>query len=132
VDHNYVKVIYRTLSDYGHFHSLYIANSLKQNCSNTRLKPPCVYETTYTAGQVLKIQGRVHRNGGLFLGENLQIFFTNTVGRLDEPQAAARLRYEEEARQMYVRHECNASRDVICQDCEKCVSCPPFVSFLNT
>jgi len=103
--HNYVKVVYRTLSDYGYFHSLYIGDVLEQNCSNTRLKPPCVFEKTYTPGQVLKIEGRVWRNGGLFLGENLQIFFTNPIGRLDEPQSTERNMYEAQARQMYVLQE---------------------------
>jgi hypothetical protein len=40
--------------------------------------PPCVFETTYTAGHVLKIEGRVYQNRGLYLGENLQIFFTHS------------------------------------------------------
>ena len=78
MDHNHVKVVYRTLSDYGYIHSLYIGGVLRQNCSNTKFKPPCVFETTYTAGQVLKIEGRVYQNRGLYLGENLQIFFTHS------------------------------------------------------
>ena len=69
--HTVVKVIYR--AEQNNFMYLYIDNVLKQTCADTRGKPACEYQTTYSAGQVLELRG----DHWVFLGENLQFFFTN-------------------------------------------------------
>ena len=97
--HTVVRVIYRALLN--SFVYLYIDNVLKQTCADTRWNSPCEFQTAYTTGQVLELRG----DDWVFLGENLQFFFTN-------PQA--RLMYR------YVQQECNASRDVVCQECQTC------------
>jgi len=98
-EHTVVKVIYRALLN--NFMYLYIDNVWKQTCADRRWNSPCEFQTGYTAGQVLELRG----DDWVFLGENLQFFFTN-------PQA--RLMYR------YVQQECNASRDVVCQQCQTC------------
>ena len=60
-----------------------------------------VYQTNYSAGQILRIQEfSAYQDGGI--GKNLKI-------RLYKPCTL-----------LYVKNECNASRDVICQQCQKC------------
>jgi hypothetical protein len=59
-----------------------------------------VYQQKYSAGQILRIQEfSAYHNGGI--GKNLKITL-------------------QDACDIYVRHECNASRDVICQQCQTC------------
>jgi hypothetical protein len=59
-----------------------------------------VYKQKYSAGQILRIQEfSAYHNGGI--GKNLKITL-------------------QDACVTYVRHECNASRDVICQQCQTC------------
>jgi hypothetical protein len=60
-----------------------------------------VYKQKYSAGQILRIQEfSAYHNGDI--GKNIKITL-------------------QDACVTYVRHECNASRDVICQQCQTCL-----------
>jgi hypothetical protein len=96
-EYNFLTVNYRPTccSQFGHTEpvTIYINGIAKQTAFGFVAKE---YSQTYTSGTVLKIE---ERNAGF--AYDIKI----TLRSFCDP---------------YVRHECNASRDVICQKCQTC------------
>ena len=94
-EYNIVQVDFYTPWPYG-FVVLQIDGVDKAQTTSPSTGPTTIYTQNYVPGQIL----RLYETGGV-IGSALKI----TLSKFGDT---------------YVRHECNASRDVICHDCQTC------------